>query len=1526
MNICSAILGAVLLASCGVNRKSECNSETSATKVPAAASAEYERYCLAITGKKAPKASFAIDRALDAVHDEYRIVTDGEGVAFTGANARAVMYAVYDFLERRGGCRWFWDGDIVPKKDSIDCSDLDVREKSRYEYRAIRYFAHRGLTRFQAEHWGFDEWKKELDWCLKKRLNTFMLRIGQDDVFQRAFPDVCPYPDPSKPLVGRGKDYNNRSLFWSLEYRGKLREMVMSYAAERGLMSPEDCGSMTHWYSRTPVEFLEKMKPDFVKQSSSAYSENTGLVWDIRKQKWLDAYWKLTETAIAQYDGGHAPILHVMGLGERRLSTDPAENFAKKSEIDRKVLAEAKMRHPESVAIIPGWDFYATWTPEEVRRHFSMLDRDRTLLWDYEADAYRPDRGNFTEWGVVGKFPYTFGIFLAYESALDVRANYDLIRARQKVAEVDPFCKGYLLWPESSHTDALAIDYFTRNAWNPCDIPTERLIAEFCTDRYGNQVSDFERIWRDVVPISTNCLYETWRSNYGLVLFQLLAEKYDIANNDPDRWPKTDRGVFAAAPAVFGNLAKIDVSDAFALRDVMDLARTVGDRLALAAENGMMGAYFRWKAGDASAPADFERYVAEAREFASLMARLLTQHTDYSLNDSLERLNAVEKVRNPDFGQILMENAVNGYCASHQAEAAEHLYPKVIDAVAEDIRKRMKRGDKEPLSHRLAEGLRQEFLKRPLVSLKSTTPRTPEKLREVLDDFAAAARKFLMPMAMATDKAVVITAKNVEIVVPPGSPQVVRFAAEELKTLLGEVLGGTVPVVNGPSSGRNSIILGLNKYSAAVGISTNDLVRDAFVLKTKPGRIYIVGRDSAKANPKRDMGRGVWANMYERATLFGVYEFLERYAGVRFYFPGELGTVVPKKDQVAVPQIDFVVAPDWTVRNTGIGSGTWFEGEDRDNHKNPIRFLNHYRLRLQTRYRPFCHGQVKLHLLERFGKTHPEYFWLRPDGTRQLEQGLRMGGQLCHSSGVWEEIYQDAKSYLRGEPATVRGVLTRAGKPGWEYSFQENTFFDVMPQDGMRQCMCEKCQAAYRKDDPANFATELLWGNVKKAAERLTAEGVHGYLTMMAYRPYRRIPDFDLPTNVLVMVAERGPWSMQEPKNLERDNKEIAAWRYKQGGNRVATWTYPLKYGKTKIPIIPYSTPRTIGAYYKTCAKDIYGSYMESDTDRAYTAFLPHYVFAKFAWNNQVDVKALLDEHYQLMYGAAASEMQRYSEEIEDKWLYEILGKSVDTDIGPTWAPVSEKEIWTKVYSPAVLSRYAKLFDSARAKVPEGSLEARRIALMRRETLELMEKECKAYTDRLEAVKSIRFVLNRTPNAFFTLSPFALGRAPATKNPVKTEVRAWEESGRLKFLVRCEEPQMQLRRVKKRQSDVSSVWQDDNVEIMLNPSGDRDVFYHFFVNSAGSMSDMKQVAHAHGKEAGDFGWNSNADVMVTHGDGFWTAELSIPLANLPGLDSQSFPAEVVRCRRLNDGLEEFYHWSPYTRTPLDVTNFGMLVR
>lgn len=84
------------------------------------AQSEYDRYCRALTGGEPPKAEFAVDATLDAAHDEYRIESAGEGVRFAGANERSVLYAVYDFLARRGGCRWFWDGDVVPRRETSD--------------------------------------------------------------------------------------------------------------------------------------------------------------------------------------------------------------------------------------------------------------------------------------------------------------------------------------------------------------------------------------------------------------------------------------------------------------------------------------------------------------------------------------------------------------------------------------------------------------------------------------------------------------------------------------------------------------------------------------------------------------------------------------------------------------------------------------------------------------------------------------------------------------------------------------------------------------------------------------------------------------------------------------------------------------------------------------------------------------------------------------------------------------------------------------------------------------------------------------------------------------------------------------------------------------------------------------------------------------------------------------------------------------------------------------------------------------
>ena len=119
--------------------------------------AEFAKYHRQATGREpaADAVRFAVDPSVSANgRDAYAIKSDAKGVTITGSNARSTWYGLYDLLERRGGCRWFWDGDVVPKKGEIDLSGLDVKEEARFEWRGLRYFAHRGLTRFQAEHWG----------------------------------------------------------------------------------------------------------------------------------------------------------------------------------------------------------------------------------------------------------------------------------------------------------------------------------------------------------------------------------------------------------------------------------------------------------------------------------------------------------------------------------------------------------------------------------------------------------------------------------------------------------------------------------------------------------------------------------------------------------------------------------------------------------------------------------------------------------------------------------------------------------------------------------------------------------------------------------------------------------------------------------------------------------------------------------------------------------------------------------------------------------------------------------------------------------------------------------------------------------------------------------------------------------------------------------------------------------------------------------------------------------------------------
>jgi len=358
--------------------------------------------------------------------------------------------------------------------------------------------------------------------------------------------------------------------------------------------------------------------------------------------------------------------------------------------------------------------------------------------------------------------------------------------------------------------------------------------------------------------------------------------------------------------------------------------------------------------------------------------------------------------------------------------------------------------------------------------------------------------------------------------------------------------------------------------------------------------------------------------------------------------------------------------------------------------------------------------------MERFGAAHPEYSQMMKDGRRNAEVSHAaewMRNQICQSSGVWDEIEKDVLSYLKGEEASVCGIPSRWNRNafGWNSNCAYRRYVDVMPQDGMQECFCERCQAAYDKNVPEkNYATDLIWRNTARVARAITAAGLDGYVCQMAYPPYRSVPKFELPRNICVEVAETGPWVVNNPEKFKKEIAEIRAWSEKTG-RRVWTWTYPHKYPAPNDPAIPCIAPRAWVKYFQAAAPWIEGTFAESESDRAIYNFLNYYAFSRLCWDGEFDVEAMLDEFHRLMFGEGAAAMKAFFDLLEEKWTKEVVGTVVDTPLGPVAKKPGEYEMLTKVYGSGTLRKLKGRLDAAEKAAAGDEASQKRIAYARSE-------------------------------------------------------------------------------------------------------------------------------------------------------------------------------------------------------------------
>ncbi len=668
--------------------------------------------------------------------DDYCIISQKEGgrnfLFIAGGRGRSTLYGVYDFFERRAGCHYFWDGDVIPHKDTIDITDLHIVESPRFQYRAIRYFAHRGLTRFQAEHWDWEEWKREIDWLVKARLNTFMLRIGMDDIFQKAFPDIVPYPPEDEKLPGAGTGYNNRTTAWPLQYRGQLRKKVMDYAFQHDLMHPEDFGTMTHWYSRTPVKFLEAEKPTLMSQVSSTYSEQTGQVWDIFDDKNVENYMKLTEASVKEY--GRPDLFHTIGLAERKFSDDPKKNLELKKFAYKRFLTHIHENHPNAKVLIAAWDFYFRLTPEEVQEIVKMFDPDNTLILDYTVDL-KFEKSNMDKWGIMGNFPWIFGLFHGYMPQTNTHGDYDFIEKKIAQADADPCCKGMDFWPEMSHSDTLMLAYFAENAWKPTGRSISQVASTMCQNRYGENAEVMDDIWQSFVPMLnladidyTSCVFNLLKSG---IIRSLADVNHPNHEKAMEKWSKVVAEQKPYNKQIVALLEKIkalpkDVLEArFVLRDCVDLIRSA---LTQKLHIDYIDACITLAEGEKDAAV--AKFAAN-RKLLEGFARVLSAHSDYSMYETLCHQGKNRKV-NPYFEDALKDNILNDYCRTAAYELVAFVYTKEADVLAAWAEKSEK-GAAVPAEDFLAER-EKIFDAFKALPLKNMHPAEPSDLYTTIDD------------------------------------------------------------------------------------------------------------------------------------------------------------------------------------------------------------------------------------------------------------------------------------------------------------------------------------------------------------------------------------------------------------------------------------------------------------------------------------------------------------------------------------------------------------------------------------------------------------------------------------------------------------------------------------------------------------------------------------------------------------------------------------------------------------------------
>ena len=350
-----------------------------------------------------------------------------------------------------------------------------------------------------------------------------------------------------------------------------------------------------------------------------------------------------------------------------------------------------------------------------------------------------------------------------------------------------------------------------------------------------------------------------------------------------------------------------------------------------------------------------------------------------------------------------------------------------------------------------------------------------------------------------------------------------------------------------------------------------------------------------------------------RGLSYGCSEFLERFLGVRWLFPGPLGTEIPRHKTIRIPRQDIHSSPAFLRRFLGGGS-----------HRNKTAAVYYLwmldnRGSFHERYNCF-HNLLHILPAAKYGKSHPEFYPIL-NGKRFIPQ---------KGEGIWWQPCLTA-------PGIVEAALEQISPKAASCSLAVN--------DGGNHCECPRCLAVDQGKNylgrPHRSKSYLAFCAAVAAKRPGTLFGVSAYADVA--EPPEGIK---LPPNVVPEITY-DTFQKIDPQRAKFTEQLLARW------NKICSgpmgW-YEYAYGQT------YALPRV---YTRHLAKQL--QWMHKNNVRYLSGeYYPNgnwhdaikiYVWLKLAWNTSQDPEALIDDWCRAAVGKkAAPSLKAYFDRLEKFW------------------------------------------------------------------------------------------------------------------------------------------------------------------------------------------------------------------------------------------------------------------------------------